>query len=84
MVGFPGGSPGKDSAYSAGDLGLTPGLGRSLGEGNGYPLQYPFPGKSHGQRTLAGYHPWDHKESDTNERLTLLLVVVGLVFVEGD
>ena len=80
MVGFPGGSPGKDSAYSAGDLSLIPGLGRSLGEGNGYPLQYPFPGKSHRQRTLVGYHPWDHKESDT----TLLLVVVGLIFVEGD
>ena len=35
-MGFPGGS---DSC--AGDLGLTPGLGRSPGEGNGYPLQYP-------------------------------------------
>ena len=30
----------KASAYNAGDLGLTPGLGRSLGEGNGNPLQY--------------------------------------------
>ena len=38
--GFPGGSDGKESAYNAGDLGLIPGLGRSLGEGNGYPLQY--------------------------------------------
>ena len=32
------GSDGKDSAYSAGDLSLILGLGRSLGEGNGYPL----------------------------------------------
>ena len=39
-VGFPGGSNGKESAGNAGDLGLTPGLGRSPGEGNGYPLQY--------------------------------------------
>ena len=38
--GFPGGSAGKESAYSAGDLGLIPGLGRSPGEGKGYPLQY--------------------------------------------
>ena len=30
----------KASAYNAGDLGSTPGLGRSLGEGNGNPLQY--------------------------------------------
>ena len=37
---FPGGSEGKASAYSAGDLGLIPGLGRSPGEGNGNPLQY--------------------------------------------
>ena len=38
--GFPGGSAGKESAYSAGDLGSIPGLGRSPGEGKGYPLQY--------------------------------------------
>ena len=37
---FPGGSDGKASAYSAGDPGLIPGLGRSPGEGNGTPLQY--------------------------------------------
>ena len=39
--GFPGGSAGKESACSAGDLGSIPGLGRSPGEGKGYPLQYP-------------------------------------------
>ena len=38
--GFPSGSDGKESACSAGDPGLTPGLGRSPGEGNGYPPQY--------------------------------------------
>ena len=40
VVGFPGGSDGKESACIAGDLNLIPGLGRSPGEGNGYPLQY--------------------------------------------
>ena len=40
FLGFPGGSAGKESASNAGDLGLIPGLGRSPGEGNGYPLQY--------------------------------------------
>ena len=39
-VGFAGGSAGKESAYQAGDLGLIPGLGRSPGEENNYPLQY--------------------------------------------
>ena len=39
-VGFLCGSAGKESACSAGDLGLIPGLGRSPGEGKGYPLQY--------------------------------------------
>ena len=37
---FPGGSDGKESACSAGDLDLIPGLGRSPGEGHGNPLQY--------------------------------------------
>ena len=39
-VDFPGGSDGKVSVYDVGDLGSIPGLGRSLGEGNGNPLQY--------------------------------------------
>ena len=38
--GFPGGSDGKESTCNVEDLGLIPGLGRSPGEGNGYPLQY--------------------------------------------
>ena len=38
-MGFPGGSDGKGSTCKVGDLGSIPGLGRSLGEGNGYPLQ---------------------------------------------
>ena len=38
--GFPGGSDGKESACSAGDPGLIPGLRRSPGGGNGNPLQY--------------------------------------------
>ena len=41
LVGFPRSSVGRESACSAGDLGSIPGLGRSPGEGNGSPLQYP-------------------------------------------
>ena len=40
FLGFPCGSAGKESACNAGDLGLIPGLRRSPGEGNDYPLQY--------------------------------------------
>ena len=39
-MGFPGSSADKESTYNAGDLGSIPGLGRSPGEGKGYPLQY--------------------------------------------
>ena len=39
-MGFPGGSDSKQSTCNAGDLGSIPGLGRSSGEGKGYPLQY--------------------------------------------
>ena len=39
-MGFPGGSAGKESSCNVGDLGFIPGLGRSHGEGNSYPLQY--------------------------------------------
>ena len=38
-MGFPGGSDSKESACNAEDPGSIPGLGRSPGEGNGYPLQ---------------------------------------------
>ena len=40
ILGFPGVSEVKASACNAGDLGLIPGSGRSLGEGNDNPLQY--------------------------------------------
>ena len=44
--GFPCGSAGKEPACNAGDLGSIPGLGRTLGERNGYPLQYSDPENS--------------------------------------
>ena len=40
IQGFPCGSAGKDSACNTGDLGWSLGLGRSPGDGKGYPLQY--------------------------------------------
>ena len=67
FLGFPGGSAGKKSACNAGDLDSIPGWGRSPGGGHGHPLQYCCLGNSHGQRSLAGYSPWGHKELDMTE-----------------
>ena len=64
--GLPGGSAVKNLPANAGDMGSIPGSGRFLGEENGNPLQYcclenPM------ERNLAGYSPWNCKESDTTE-----------------
>ena len=63
LAGFPCGPAGKESACNAGDLGLIPGLGRSPGEGKGYPLQYSGLEKSM-------YSLWGYKELDTTEQLS--------------
>ena len=55
---------GKESTCNVGDLGLIPGLGRSPGEGKGYPLQYS------GLENSTDY-PWVHKELDMTEWLSL-------------
>ena len=65
IPGFPGGSAGKESACSVGDLGSTPGLGRSPGEGKGYPLQYS------GLESSMEYTVHGVAESDKTEQLSL-------------
>ena len=60
-------SDGKETACNAGDLGSNLGSVKSLGEGNGNPLQYFLPGDAHRQNSLVGYSPWDHKELDMTE-----------------
>ena len=74
-MGFRGGSDSKKkkkkSYCNAENLGSVPGLGRSPGEENGYPLLLAW--KFHGQRSLMCFSPWGHKESDTTEWLTLSL-----------
>ena len=64
---FCGGSDSKESSCSVEDLGSIPGLGRFPGGGHGNPLQYSYLETSHGQRSLAGYSPWGHTESDVTE-----------------
>ena len=63
---FPGGLVGKESASNVGDLGSIPGLGRSLGKGKGYSLQYFGL-----ENSMDLYSPWARKESDMTERLSL-------------
>ena len=62
----------QESACNAGDTGSIPGSRRSPEEGNGNPLQYSCQKNPHGQRSLVGYSPWDRKELDMTEQLTLL------------
>ena len=50
--------------------GLIPGSGRSAGGGYGNPLQYSCLENAPGQRSLIGYSPWAHKESDMTEQLS--------------
>ena len=69
ILGFCGGSDSKELDCNAGDLGLIPGMGRSPGGGHRYPPQCSCLENPHGQRNLAGYSPWGHKESDMSERL---------------
>ena len=75
---FPGDSDSKESACNAEYLYSIPGLGRAPGEGNGNSLQVFFPRESHGQRSLAGYNPWGHKESDMTETKHISHEVIGL------
>ena len=59
----------KKSACDAGDLGLIPELGQSPGVGHGNPLHYSCLENPHGQRSLAGYGPWGHKELEMTEAI---------------
>ena len=59
----------KESACNAGDLGLIPGLGKSPGGGHGNPLQYSCLENPCGQRSLVGYSPCGHKESEMTDQL---------------
>ena len=56
---------GKESACQAGDTGSIPGSGGSPGEENGNPLRYSCLGNPVGRGALAGYNPWDHRNSQT-------------------
>ena len=71
-MGFPGGSDVKESACNVGDLGSVSGWGRSLGGGDGNPLQYSCLENPYGQRSLVGYSQYGHKESGVTEKLCVV------------
>ena len=60
-TGFPDGSMGKQSTCNSTDTGDASSIPRG---GNGNSLQYSCLEKTRGPRSLAGYSPWSHKESD--------------------
>ena len=67
LIGLPRWCSVKNPTADAGDtrdIDLRPELRRSPGRGHGHPLQYSCVGKSHGQKSLAGYSPWRCIESD--------------------
>ena len=71
-LGFPRGASGKEptaSAGAAGDVGLTPGLGRSPGGGHGSPLQYSFL-ENPMDKSLVGYSSKGRKELNMTELLS--------------
>ena len=67
-LGFPGGSVGKEFACNAGDP-VQP-LGHSFLEKEIATHSVFLPREFYGQRNLAGYSPWGHKESDASEQRT--------------
>ena len=69
-------SAGKESTCNAGDLGSIPGLGRSPGEGKGYPFQY-----SGLENSMDWNGLWGHKESDKTEQLSLSFFIINLAVI---
>ena len=62
----------KNPSVNAGDIRDV-----GLSSGRWQPTPVFLSGESHGQSSLAGYSPWDHKESDTTERLNINSKVIS-------
>ena len=79
--GFPGGAIGKELAYQCRRhkiLGFHTWVGKIPWRRAWQPPPVLLPEKSHGQRSLVGYNPWDSKELDTTERINIYIVFVFL------
>ena len=69
----PGGSDGKDRLQFRGPR-FNPWVGKIPWRRAWQPTPVFLSGKSHGQRSLAGYNPWGHNESDITEQLITLIL----------
>ena len=65
--GFPGGAGGEEPAHQCRRCRFSPFLGKIPWRKKCQPTPVFLPGKSHGLRSLVGYRPWSHKESDVTE-----------------
>ena len=76
-LGFPGGSDNKESVCNAGDSGFDLWVGKIPWRRKWQSTPVFLPGEFHGQSSLAGYSPWDRKQADMTEQLTLSLSLLG-------
>ena len=72
-LGLPSWLSGKESTCQCRRCGFDSWVGKIPRKKVWQPTPIFLPGKSHEKRSLVGYNPWGHKESDTTERLTLSL-----------
>ena len=80
---FPGGASGKESTCQCRRCkrcGFDPWVGKIPWNRKWQPTLVFLPGKSHEQRSLVGYSPWDHKESDTSEHACTLYTIMSCRF----
>ena len=75
LLGFPGGSDGKESALNLGDLGLIPVLQRSPGEGNSYPLQYSGLENSMDRGTWQATVHGNHRAGQDSATFTFMVLL---------
>ena len=71
----------KNLPANAGDMrpGFDPWVGKIPLEGKWQPIPVFMPGESHGQRSLAGYDPWGHKELDTTEETRHAYLIYNVI-----
>ena len=82
---FAGGAGGKEPACQrrrCGELGFDLWVWKIPWRRKWQPTLVFLPGKSHGQRSLEGYSPWGHKESDTTEHTQNNIFMWGLSYLE--
>ena len=74
---FPGGANGKESICQSRRYKrcrFDPCVGKIPWRRKWQPTPVLLPGKSHGQRSMVGYHPWGRRKSDTTEQLSMWIV----------